>query len=293
MRKKDKFFVCIFIISFLVCSAVIMTDYPQKQLTDITQEANGTIEKTEDDEYIEEAISEIISSDNQEVSNDGQSNNINPAESETPETKETITFETVGYEYFDDALFIGDSRTVGIMEYGNIENATFFADTGMSVFNLKSKKIEIPELGKVKFDEILESRQFEKIYLMLGINELGYRFENIEQKYQETLENIRTAQNDAIIYLCANLHVTEEQSQNDSNYNNENINRLNNTIKELADNESIFYIDVNEIFDDDHGNLNTEYSSDGFHVYATGYKKWVDWLCTKAVNPTFNSDKYY
>ena len=36
---------------------------------------------------------------------------------------------------FADTLFVGDSRTIGLMEYGNIEQATFFADNGMSVFN--------------------------------------------------------------------------------------------------------------------------------------------------------------
>lgn len=283
MKKKDLFFVCLFTICFLVSATIITMDYPNKQSTDINKESNETVENNE---HINETASQTTQKpcDDREPLDDDKLNDLAPTESET---KETISFETVGYEYFEDALFIGDSRTVGIMEYGNLEKATFYADTGMSVFNLEKKKISIPELGKVGFDEVLEDRQYGKIYLMLGINELGYRFENIEKKYQETLEKIRTYQSDAIIYLCANLHVTEEQSQNDSNYNNENINRLNNRIKELADNERIFYIDVNEIFDDDHGNLNTEYSSDGFHVYATGYKNWVDWLCTKAVNPSY------
>ena len=33
---------------------------------------------------------------------------------------------TVDASYFDDALFIGDSRTVGLKEYGTLNNATFF-----------------------------------------------------------------------------------------------------------------------------------------------------------------------
>ena len=35
----------------------------------------------------------------------------------------------------NDALFIGDSRTVGLMEYSGISEADFFCSVGMSVFD--------------------------------------------------------------------------------------------------------------------------------------------------------------
>lgn len=37
---------------------------------------------------------------------------------------------------FTGVLFIGDSRTVGLSEYGDLGNAEIFANSGMSVFNL-------------------------------------------------------------------------------------------------------------------------------------------------------------
>ena len=37
------------------------------------------------------------------------------------------------------------------------------------------------------------------------------------------------------------------------------------------------------IFDDENGNLSTEYSSDSFHVFGKDYTTWADWLCTKAI----------
>ena len=100
---------------------------------------------------------------------------------------------------------------------------------------------------------------------------------------KETVETIRAYQPDAIIFLCANMHVTEEQSAKDAIYNNTNVNRVNGMISELADNETIFYIDVNEVFDDAGGNLDAAYSCDAFHVYGKHYQTWVDWLCTKAI----------
>ena len=197
--------------------------------------------------------------------------------------EEESKFQTVERDYFDDALFVGDSRTVGLMEYGNLENATFFADSGMSVYGLALKKITIPGKGKMTFDQVLDERQYGKIYLMLGVNELGYRFEATKARFEETVEKIHAAQPEAIIYLCANMHVTKEQSEKDEIYNNTNVNMINEVIEALADDQQFIYLDVNELFDDEEGYLNEEYTSDAFHVLGKYYEDWVDWLCTKAI----------
>ncbi len=206
--------------------------------------------------------------------------NIGAAETDMTEQEklDSETVDVVEENDFADTLFVGDSRTIGLMEYGNIEHATFFADKGMSVFRLEKKQVPVPDLGKVSFYELLEKKKFSKIYFMLGMNELGYPFESIEKKYQEVLSNIIEKQEGAVIYLCANLHVTAEQSQKDEIYNNVNINRVNEMIASLADNETTFYIDVNELFDDENGCLSSEYASDHFHVWGKYYADWVEWL---------------
>ena len=159
--------------------------------------------------------------------------------------------QTVGKEYFDDALFIGDSRTVGISEYGDLNNAIFFANTGMSVYNVFEKNVSVPQVGKLKLEQLLTYKKFGKIYIMLGINELGYNQEKTLKKYKDLLKFIQEKQSNAIIYIEANLHVTAERSNKDKTINNININKINNEISQLADNEKIFFIDVNEKFDDE------------------------------------------
>lgn len=191
--------------------------------------------------------------------------------------------QTVGKEYFDDALFIGDSRTVGISEYGDLNNATFFANTGMSVYNVFEKNISVPKVGKLKLEQLLTYKKFGKIYIMLGINELGYNQEKTLKKYKDLLKFIQEKQSNAIIYIEANLHVTAERSNKDKTINNININKINNEISQLADNEKIFFIDVNEKFDDENGNLSSNYTQDNVHIYAKYYKEWSDWLSQNAV----------
>lgn len=294
-EKKNRFFVYLFLISFVVCEVVMVTDYIRKQqergvemswleekigeLEEVPLSIHENLADKDDTESIENNEEEKKEEDFSAEQGDDSRVVV---DSSTEETK-LRSFVTVDYDYFDDALFIGDSRTVGLMEYGNLENATFFADSGMSVFSLQSKKISMPEIGKITLEEILLEKQYGKIYLMLGINELGYKFEGVQKKYQETLEYIRSYQSDAVIFLCANLHVTEEQSHKDPIYNNANVNRVNEMIAGLADSVNYFYVDVNELFDDENGNLNEEYCSDSFHVYGKDYKSWIEWLCTKAI----------
>lgn len=191
--------------------------------------------------------------------------------------------QTVGKEYFDDALFIGDSRTVGISEYGDLNNAIFFANTGMSVYNVFEKNVSVPQVGKLKLERLLTYKKFGKIYIMLGINELGYNQEKTLKKYKDLLKFIQEKQSNAIIYIEANLHVTAERSNKDKTINNININKINNEISQLADNEKIFFIDVNEKFDDENGNLSSNYTQDNVHIYAKYYKEWSDWLSQNAV----------
>lgn len=297
MKRKDIFFACLFIVCFLVSAVVMAGDYLYKKLerdwndNHSQQVAHGTASWEEESEEQSEDMTngEVSENDDSQQAETEALTTEKETVTETVEEAEEITedvlpeFITVDYDYFDDALFIGDSRTMGIMEYGNLENATFFADSGMSVYGLAWKKISVPDMGKITFDELLDNRQYGKIYLMLGMNELGYRFDTTKERYQETLRKIREKQPDAIIYLCANMHVTKEQSERDEIYNNENVNRINEVIAGLADGETTFYIDVNELFDDETGALSTEYTSDAYHVLGIYYQDWVDWLCTKAI----------
>ena len=92
----------------------------------------------------------------------------------TPTPEPTpLQFTTVDASYFDDALFIGDSRTVGIAEYGSLKNATYFADVGLNVYVAQTKAIAVKNVGTVTLPQLLSQKTFGKVYIMLGINELG------------------------------------------------------------------------------------------------------------------------
>ena len=70
------------------------------------------------------------------------------AEEPSEEASWTATFSKVEEDYFDTALFIGDSRTVGLALYGRLGQADYFADVGMSVFNLFDKSVSDDHFAK-------------------------------------------------------------------------------------------------------------------------------------------------
>ena len=192
-------------------------------------------------------------------------------------TEEQATWPEVS-EDFSEVLFIGDSRTVGLSEYGDLGEAEVFANSGMTVFNLFDEQVKLENGGNVKLTSLLTTKNYHTIYLMLGINEMGYEFTSIVKKYQNTVTKLKEMQPMATIVLEANLHVTGEKSLQSPIYNNERINALNQEIKQIAESNNCYFIDVNKIFDDNDGNLAKDYSSDGSHVLGKYYSVWVEWI---------------
>ncbi len=176
------------------------------------------------------------------------------------------------------ALLIGDSRGVGLAEYGDLEDTDFFADVGMSVYSVWKKEIAVGERGKTTLEDLLSAQSYDTIYLMLGINELGYDQDQTIRTYADTVERIAGLQPEARICLMANLHVSQRRAAGDRVYNNENLDALNGRIAQLAQERELTYLDVNPVFDDESGALDGQYTSDGVHLLARYGDTWCQWL---------------
>ena len=143
----------------------------------------------------------------------------------------------------------------------------------MSVYNIYTSEVNGSTLR-----QLLSSREFGKIYIMLGINELGYDQDYTVKEYEKLVNWIRDWQPDAIVYIEANLHVSAGRSSSDPIFNNSNIDAFNSRIAALADGEQVFYLDVNPLFDDENGDLDQSYTGDNTHPYGKYYRPWTDWI---------------
>ena len=199
-----------------------------------------------------------------------------PAETKAPKPSKDLTPVSL-----NDTLFVGDSRTVGIREYSGLKGADFFCSVGMNVFDVTGESLSVDGVGNVTLSQLLSKKQYSKVYIMLGINEVGYPHSSVVDKYSKVLDLIKEKQPNASIIIEANLHVSKSRSDSDKVVNNAAINDLNTKLSALADGSKVFYIDANTIFDDASGSLSSDMTSDGTHLYAKYYPTWVEWISTE------------
>lgn len=206
-----------------------------------------------------------------------------PPASETK--KEFITAEA---DYLDGALFIGDSRTAVLAEYAGWDQTDFFVEYGLTAWDVMEKELFTDkETGKkLTLRELLTKQSYDKIYLMLGINELGRgTADTFYEQYKSVVDEIRTMQPDAILFIQSIMHVTAEKDSKGTYINNAEINARNAKIRTLADNIHTFWLDENEVFDlEDTGTLTPDYTWDGVHLQAKYIPEWKEFLLSHAID---------
>ncbi len=185
--------------------------------------------------------------------------------------------------YFENALFVGDSFSDGLREYGHMgEKAAFFATESLTVYNIFDVILTYRsplETFNASLEGILSGREYKKIYILLGMNEMGVpSTPQYREQYKKVIERIRALQPDAIIYIQGIFHVSEERSKEDPVYNNTAIVQRNQSICTLANGHDIFYIEPSVVYCDKKGNMVASYTNDGVHPIAEHYQLWRQYL---------------
>ena len=193
-------------------------------------------------------------------------------------------FVEVSQDYFDDALLIGDSRVTGIQLYSGWDNITYYAESGMTIYSMFDCKAAKEDGRTLTIEEALQERSFGKIYLEIGINEMGTgTADSFMEAYTDAVDHLRELQPEAVIYVCGIMYVKQSRSESDSIFNNPNIQARNDRISQLADGEHIFYLDINEVMADETGNLNPDYTWDEVHLLGKYNILWLEYFCKHGV----------
>lgn len=187
----------------------------------------------------------------------------------------------VADSYFDDAAFIGDSRTQGLQLYTGLPNATFYATQGLMVDTFFSKKFVKAGGGKITIPDAMKNQTFKKVYIMLGVNELGWAYEKVFiQKYGEVVDKVKELQPDAKVYVQSILPVTKAKSDGDAIYNNTKISRYNELIEQMCREKGVTYLHVADAVGLDNGALPAGSATDAVHLNREYCYKWLDYLKT-------------
>lgn len=205
-----------------------------------------------------------------------------PTEPPTEEPTEPPTTDPfanmVGDAWYDNVLFIGDSRTVGLRDYARTGNAEYFCTTGLSVFNYESTSAKDTNFDSQTLASLLSAKAYDKIFLNLGINEAGYPVSSLMGSYSDMVDMIRQAQPDAVIILQGILNVSKDYANDREYFSPASINKINDEIRALSNNRDVYYIDINAYFSDGDGYLDPDLSVDGCHLTEAAYQEWMTYI---------------
>ena len=198
--------------------------------------------------------------------------------------------EEVEMEYFEDALFIGDSRTDGLRLYSGIQGADFYCYKGLTIFEVDERKIVELNGNSYSVVEALEKGpQYAKIYISLGVNELGYYNDNAyHQAFSEFLDTVKALQPNAIIYLENLVPVNPQKCaeyKQPSYVNNDRVAAYNAIYPQLATEHQVALLDVASALSDENGILPADATADGVHFTKAWYQKWLAYLMNHTVSP--------
>ncbi len=205
-------------------------------------------------------------------------------------TKPVPESPAVDYSYFNDTIFIGDSRTKGLILYTDLTPYDFSSE-GTNVGSVQVKafirmKNEDGELQNYTLFEALEreSGNYHTIYIALGLNELGWPLEAFDTTFRELIKNIR-AVTDVPLYIQLIMPVTTLSSATSQfGITNEKGVVFNEYLRNIAAELELFYLDTTDMFTLEDGTLDPAYASDGVHYHREWYKLIADYYRTHIVD---------
>lgn len=207
--------------------------------------------------------------------NDASGGNIQHTQPTQTEPAEVILPQR---NLLEKVLFIGDSRTCGLRDHARLENADYFCAVGMSVFNVGSKTLSDQNFQNDMLASLLAEREYSCVMINLGLNEAGYPLDSLLHAYRELLTVVVQTQPQATIVLQGVMTVSRRWTEQAAHASPENLGKINQAIRSMANEYRVCYVDVNERFADENGYLPDALTADGCHLYAKYTAIWADWL---------------
>ena len=191
--------------------------------------------------------------------------------------------------FFENAVFLGDSRTEGLELFGRLKYGTFYWARGINVFKATNKEYKFITIDGEDYSvvEALEKNSFDAVYIMIGVNELGVAVESYESGLSRLIDTVLDTQPDAVVYLQLmpplNYAMCEEHGL--AYYiNNDNLRNFNEAIRRVATEKKVVLLNTAEVYTGEDGQLPEELSSDGCHFALSAYTLWADYLRSHVID---------
>lgn len=280
-RKRSSVIFLTSIVLILVCLGVVAVTFALKPF--FTEE-KAPVSSGESSHTVSSASSLSSSSSKEKPVSSKQEESSAVSVSSAPSSQESSSEQSTSNgensgasveNYFSNACFIGDSRTEGLRLYGSAPSAAFYSAEGLAVNTVFTQPAVTIDGKKMSVVDALQKQSFDKIYIMFGINELGWPVDSFVASYGNFVDKVKELQPNAEIYVENIFPVTANKSKQSDIYNNPNIRTFNEKIKAMAQEKGVKYVDLYSMLGDKDGNLPKDSSPDGVHLEREYCDKWV------------------
>lgn len=176
----------------------------------------------------------------------------------------------------DTAALVGNSNLEDLYIYNLIPDADFYYKVGLTVDELGE---EAADGGSAPILEELQGKDYDKIFLMFGNNELGWHEDRFLEEYTKLIEDVRAADPGARIYVMGILPITEEISdQAIDGATQEQIDTFNEALKTLANENNCYFLDLGLAMKGSDGYLPADAAEDGVHLNLDYSVRWAEIL---------------
>ena len=238
---------------------------PDSPLAEVFRNIRGVSEETTaDDETTNAALAEgdmpVV-----ETATEGTK------EESTPDTTVLSKKEGAKEGYLNRCVFLGDSRTVAMVNYGFFNDDAALAQIGISHPAFASNKF-INNAGKeYTLKSYLGSHQAPVIYILLGVNGIN---DPSETHYKNTfltlIDSVAEMAPNSNLVLVA-IGPVDDNGIYKNSVQNAWIDKYNDFLLETAKEKHIFYLDIAEILKGSDGQVKSEYNGgDGLHYSGKG-----------------------
>ena len=199
-------------------------------------------------------------------------------------------------EYFDDAVFVGDSVTLSFSMYvesqrekgENCLGKAYVLSAGSlgytnSAFPVGDENCVLPIYQGVQqpIEDSIAQIGAKKVYIMLGMNDVGaYDIESIMENVKTRIGMIKDKSPQAQIYIESVTPMIP--SKEGESLNNEVIRSFNERMKSYAEQNNYPYLDIYSVLADENGYLREEYCGDpdamGIHLTMEADAAWEKYL---------------
>ncbi len=209
---------------------------------------------------------------------------------EAPETEETeestievieaVESDSYDESFFKDDLFIGDSISTGLVNYGYLKGSNVFAQIGLNPETAITKEYD----GYTSVSKAEEMKP-KRIYIMLGSNGLAYMGNTyMIQQMKLLVEALREATPESYIYVISISPVTKAH-ESEGQETMAMVNGYNKLLKDFADEEGVVYLDLCSQLQDSTGYFSEKYAEvDGLHFLGSAYKKMLSFIQSSIEN---------